>query len=207
MQVVTDSSMVIAMGEWTPSEKQSLPVLHERFVNGLGAAVITDLKSIPATVKPLDLRCRPPLPPNLRVYVFNCTDHPSERRPGDYRIQLRLAGQRRGQRATLALDPAVLVLLAGYIAEFDVFVLWDANAHSEFPYSKGVQVGAPAVHYAAVHGVGSQRRDVHGNGSRYVEHVVTVRSDRLPEGVLSREKLTLRSLLGQADSATSADAK
>ena len=199
--------MVIAMGEWTPGEKQSLPVLYERFVSGLGAAVITNLNSIPATVKPLDLRCRPPLPPSLRAYIFNCTDHPSERRPGDYRIQLRLAGQRRGQRGKLALDPGVLVLLAGYVAEFDVFVLWDAIAHSEFPYSKGIQVGASAVHYAAVHGIGSQRRDVRGNGTRYGEHVVTVRTDRLSEGVLSRERLTLRSLLAQADPAISAVAK
>jgi hypothetical protein len=65
MQSFTDSSMVIAMGDWVPGVKQSLPVLHERFVNGLGTAVITDLRGIPVTIKPLDLRCRPPLPPSV----------------------------------------------------------------------------------------------------------------------------------------------
>lgn len=190
---------VIAVGAWTPSEKQPLPVLYRRFVDGLQDTVITDLDTASMTSKPLDLVCRPPLPRNVRLYVFNCTDHPSERKAGDYRIQLRLPRQQTRQRGQLALEPGFLVLLAGYVAEFDVFVLWDANAHSDFPYSKGIQVGAPTVHQAAIHGQGQQRRGMR-RGRGYIERVLAVRTDRLLEGLQRREELTRLSLLGDSAS-------
>ncbi|GAA3144399.1 hypothetical protein GCM10010530_75050 [Kribbella aluminosa] len=179
-----------------------MPALYRRFVDALGDSVMNDLDPESAMSKPLDLVCQPPLPRNVRLYVFNCTDHPSERKAGDYRIQLRLPGQKRRQRGELALDPGVLVLLAGYIAEFDIFVFWDANAHSEFPYSKGIQVSAATVHQAAIHGQSDQRRDVRRNGG-YPEHVVAVRADRLLSGLQRREELTRLSLLGDPPSVMS----
>jgi hypothetical protein len=182
------------VGGWTPSEKQSLPALHRRFVGGLGDIVATDLADAAMTTKPLDLECRSPLPRNLRLYVFNCTDHPSERKAGDYRIQLRLPGQARRERGRLAMQAGVLVLLAGYVAEFDVFVFWDAHAHEEFPYSKGIQVAAHTVHEAAIRGQSEQRRDVRGGGG-YAESVLAVRTDHLPSGLRRREELTRQSLL------------
>jgi hypothetical protein len=171
-----------------------LPTLHRRFIEGLADTVITDPATISLATKPLDLRCRPPLPRNVRLYVFNCTDHPSERKAGDYRIQLRLPGQQRRERGRLDMQPGVLVLLAGYVAEFDVFVFWDANAHQEFPYSKGIQVGAHTVHEAAIRGLSEQRRDVRGGGG-YAESVLAVRTDHLPGGLRRREELTRQSLL------------
>ncbi len=178
---------------WTPSERQPLSVLHDRFLAGLGDLVVTAPSSLALTRKPLEVVCRPPLPERLRLYMFNCTDHPSERKAGDYRIQLRLPGQQRRQRGELHLDADSLVLLAGYVAEFDVFVLWDANAHAEFPYSKGIQVGAPTVHQAAIQGHSEQRRDVRGSG--YSERVLAIRADRLVDGLRRREELTRISLL------------
>ena len=72
MQSFTDSSMVVAIGGLGAEREAVIPMLHERFVNGLGAAVITDLKSIPATIKPLDLkdagRIFPP-PPGVRIQL------------------------------------------------------------------------------------------------------------------------------------------
>lgn len=156
--------------------------------------MITDPATLSLTNKPLDLECRSPLPRNLRLYVFNCTDHPSERKAGDYRIQLRLPGQPRRERGQLAMQAGVLVLLAGYVAEFDVFVFWDANAHQEFPYSKGIQVGAHTVHAAAIRGQSEQHRDVRGGG-RYPESVLAVRTDHLLAGLRRREELTRQSLL------------
>jgi hypothetical protein len=179
---------------WTPSEKQPLVDLHRRFVDCLGSFVATELTPMTAGAKPLDLTCGPPLPRSLRLYVFNCTDHPSERKAGDYRIQLRLPGQHRRQRSRLELEMSRLVLLAGYVAEFDVFVLWDANAHAEFPYSKGVQVSAPTVHEAAIRGMGEQRRGVRRGGG-YLERVLAVRADKLVDGIQRRKELTQLSLL------------
>lgn len=92
------------------------------------------------------------------------------------------------------MQAGVLVLLGGYVADFDVFVFWDANAHQEFPYSKGIQVGAQTVHQAAIRGQSEQRRDVRGGGG-YPESVLAVRTDHLPAGLRRREELTRRSLL------------
>jgi hypothetical protein len=181
------------MEGWTPSERQSLASLHDRFLAGLMDRVAARPPAHAFTGKPLDVACRPPLPELVRLYIFNCTDHPSERRAGDYRIQLRLPGQQRRQRGHLRLEPGWLVLLAGYVAEFDVFVFWDPHAHAEFPYSKGVQVAAATVHEAAIRGHGRQRRDVRGNG--YPEQVLAVRADRLIDGVRMRQELTQASLL------------
>lgn len=186
---------LITVGEWAPSEKQPLSELYRRFIDGLGDAV-TDQPRFDATMgKPLDLSCRPPLPRGVRLYVFNCTDHPSERKAGDYRIQLRLPGQQKRERGCLALEPRFLVVLAGYVVEFDVFVLWDANAHSEFPYSKGVQVSAGTVHRAAIYGQSEQSRDVRRAGG-YAERVLAVRADHLLAGLQRRQELTRLSLLG-----------
>src|SRR5262245_725301 len=100
---------VVAVAGWTPSEKQPLPRLYRRFVDALGDTVLVQpcIDGYPS--KPLDLTCRPPLPRRVRLYVFNCTDHPSERKAGDYRIQLRLPGQQKKQRGRLALEPGFLI--------------------------------------------------------------------------------------------------
>ncbi|WP_424923297.1 hypothetical protein [Amycolatopsis arida] len=181
------------MPEWKPGDKWSLHHLYRRFLAGLGDAVVTKLPD-EAPAKPLDLVCRQPLPRHVRLYVFNCTDHPAERKAGDYRIQLRLPGQRPRERGTLDMSPGCLVLLAGYVAAFDVFVMWDAVAHQDFPYSKGVQVAAQTVHDAAIYGCSEQRRDVRRGGS-YPEWVVAVQTDQLVTGILRRKELTRRSLL------------
>ncbi len=183
------------MTEASAGERQPLPSLYRVFAEGLRDTLVTDLATVSLDAKPLDLACRPPLPSRVRLYIFNCTDHPSERRAGDYRIQLRLPGQRRRERGELALAPGAMLLLAGFVSEFDVFVLWDANAHQEFPYSKGVQVAAGTVHRAAIRGIAEQQRDIRGIG--YREHVVAVRSDRLVEGIRRRQELSWQANIGE----------
>jgi hypothetical protein len=95
------------------------------------------------------------------------------------------------------MEAGVLVLLAGYVADLDVFVLWDANAHSDFAYSKGIQVGESTVHHTALRGVAMQRRGVRASSGKYDEYVVAARADYLIEGVRQRQYFTRRSLLGQ----------
>lgn len=181
------------MGVWVPRERQPLTALYRRFLAGLGDHVVASPPEQLLASKPLDVACRPPLPEQIRLYIFNCTDHPSERRAGDYRIQLRLPGQQRRQRGRLCQEAGWLVLLIGYVAEFDVFVLWDPHAHAEFPYSKGVQVAAATVHQAAILGHSLQRRDIRVRV--YPEQVLAVRADRLVDGLRMRQELTQASLL------------
>lgn len=179
--------------DWTPSERLPLASLHQRFGDGLRDKLITDLSATDLASKPLELRCKAPLPPQLCVYLFNCTDHPSERRAGDYRIQLRVPGQKPRERGWLKQQPGSLLLLGGYVTEFDVFVFWDANAHQGFPNSKGIQVAASTIHMAAIRGIAEQARGLRAGG--HAERVVAARGDRLIEGVRRREELSRLALM------------
>lgn len=169
--------------------------LHAAFVDALGAAVLVN--EDPSARKPLDLTCGSPLPRQVRAYLFNATDHPSERKSGDYRIQLRLPGQKAGDRGHLEVPSGGLLVLAGYVSEFEVFVLWDARAHEEFPYSKGVQVGASTVHQAAIRGLVEQERKIRSAGR--TEVVLAARADHLLTAMQRREELTRLSLLEDGD--------
>lgn len=182
------------VGGWRPSERLDVVALHRRFVEALGDSVSPGPSDDQLERKPLDLQCADPLPPRLRAYLFNCTDHPSERNAGSYRIQLHVPGQKRKQRGNFVHAAGVLLLVVGFVSEFDVFVLWDAHAHPNFPYSKGVQVASGTVHGAAIHGVVEQPREV--RSASYREQVIAVRADRLVEGVHRRQELTHESLLG-----------
>ncbi|WP_410666756.1 hypothetical protein [Amycolatopsis sp. cmx-4-68] len=188
------------MGEWTPREKKPVAELYRRFAEGIEPFLVSDVSMIVSNAKPLDLKCRSPLPPELRLYVFNCTDHPAERRAGDYRIQMRLAGQKKKERGHLEAMPGSMLILAGYVSEFDVFVLWDALLHREFPYSKGVQVAGSTVHQAAINGMAEQRRRVRGQNSE--ERLVAVRADRLVDGINFRERVSREKLMDDHDDDT-----
>lgn len=174
-----------------------MPQLHSTFIAALSSSATDPDERVDMAKKPLDLVCGPPLPGRLRVYLFNATDHPSERKSGDYRIQMRLAGQRAGERGRLEVPARGLLLLAGYVHEFEVFVLWDAGAHEEFPFSKGVQVGASTVHQAASAGVVEQERHIRSAGRQEV--VVAARHDHLVAAIQRREELTRQSLLQDYD--------
>ncbi len=182
-------------GGWHPSELLDAAELHRRFVQALGDAVLQVPDAPDLRRKPLDLRGRHQLPPHLRAYLFNCTDHPSERDAGGYRIQLHVPGQKKRERGEFAHVAGVLVLVVGFVSAFDVFVLWDAYAHRNFPNSKGVQVASSTVHGAAIHGLAEQPRDVRSAG--YREQVIAARADKLVEGVRRRQELTHESLLGE----------
>lgn len=181
------------MGDQTRNARLTVPQLHSTFTAALSAAVGTGGDPANAASKPLDLTCGPPLPRQLRVYLFNATDHPSERKPGDYRIQMRLPGQRAGERGRLDVPARGLLLLAGYVSEFKVFVLWDASAHEQFPFSKGVQVGASTVHQAAITGLMEQERRIRSAGRQEV--VVAARHDHLVAAIQRRDELTRQTLL------------
>jgi hypothetical protein len=181
------------VGDRTRSARLTVRELHDTFTAALSAAADTGANSANTASKPLDLTCGPPLPRHLRVYLFNATDHPSERKPGDYRIQMRLPGQRAGERGRLDVPARGLLLLAGYVNEFDVFVLWDASAHEQFPFSKGVQVGASTVHQAAITGLMEQERRIRSAGRQEV--VVAARRDQLVAAIQRRDELTRQTLL------------
>jgi hypothetical protein len=111
---------------------------------------------------------------------------------GDYKIQLIVPGQRRRERGRFAYLTGTQVILAGYVQDFDVFVLWDAGLHDDFPYSKNVQVHAATVYDASAHGIAHQRRTIRGRGR---EQIVAAHSTQLVRGLDKRLRLTAERLV------------
>ena len=75
-----------------------------------------------------------------RLYLWTVTHVESPDRPADeFKIQLILPGQSRGDRGSLPYDEVPTFLL-GYSPDFGVFVAWESKFHTDFSYSKAVQV-------------------------------------------------------------------
>ncbi len=79
---------------------------------------------------------------SVRAYMWTITrDQSAEGRPPDeFKIQLILPGQGRGNRGSLDLAPPHQTVLLGYSPDFGVFVGWDARYYADFGYSRNVQV-------------------------------------------------------------------
>ncbi len=80
----------------------------------------------------------------LRIYVFNCTCPPGGRALDEYKIQMIIEGQKRGERGALDASDGRTVLIIGYASPFNdvidgVYVIWDTNYHMEFAYSANLQ--------------------------------------------------------------------
>lgn len=145
--------------------------------------------------KPLDIDLTAPAPRRLRVYIYNATYPPGGRTLGERKIQLIVPGQLRGERGDLNHSDGRTVLLVGYEADVDVFILWDAGTYRNFPYSMNVQVNAETIFSAYAGRVETQLRT---RRTPYTvnETVICCPSDRLPEAIDLRLDLSLKRLLG-----------
>jgi len=133
----------------------STEAMHRRFVEALGSAVVwhSDLAA-----KPLEIDLSDPVPERLRVYLYNAT-RPSGGRPlGEHKIQLVLPGMGRGERGSFDHSEGRMAILAGYSAEDDVYVLWDAGLYENFAWSRNVQVKADTITQASAGIVAEQER-------------------------------------------------
>ncbi|WP_416050077.1 helix-turn-helix domain-containing protein [Cupriavidus basilensis] len=176
------------------SERVPLQELHRRFVSALDP---TSVRSHSAwEVKPFELDLAPPLPQRLRVYMFNATRPPGGRPLGEHKIQLIAPGQQRGQRASFDNGDGRIVLLVGYAAEEDVFILWDAGLYADFAWSRNVQVKAATIVQASAGKLATQDRQLRPPSGRPVaETVLAVKPRRLAEAILKRMELARERLL------------
>ena len=164
--------------------------LNKAFLETLGDAVVShgDIAS-----KPLEVDLRGPLPPKLRVYLYNATYPPGGRGMGEHKIQLIVPGQGRDDRGNFDSSGGRIPLLVGYRPDIRVFVLWDADLYSDFAFSRNVQVLPRTVYEAFAQGISEQIRKL-GNGQR--ELVIAAAAARLGEAIGGRQKETLRRLVG-----------
>ena len=95
--------------------------------------------------KPLYLHLKYPFSRNLKVYLFNCTAPPGGRSIDEFKVQLILDGQKRGERGHFDTSDGRTVLIVGYAAPFvdvsgGIWVLFELDKHMEFAYSANIQV-------------------------------------------------------------------
>jgi hypothetical protein len=172
------------------NERLSVELLHQTFLDALNSSVVShsDLDT-----KPLEVDLKNPLPPKLRVYIYNATYPPGGRTMGEHKIQLIVPGQERGARANFDSSGGRIPLLVGYRSDLRIFMLWDAELYLDFSYSRNVQVMPETVYEAFARGIGKQKRNLWtGDG----EIVITSDPRHLGQAILERQKETLKRLLG-----------
>ncbi|WP_190233789.1 helix-turn-helix domain-containing protein [Rhizobium sp. R339] len=170
------------------TERLSLVGMHERFVAALGRRV-SDVG--PLDAKPLEISLGPPLPIKARVYMYNATRPPGGRPLGEHKVQLIVPGQTRGQRGSFDNHDGRTVLLVGYAAEEDVFILWDAGLYTDFAWSRNVQVKAETIIEATAGKLATQLRQLRpADGKAIQEVLIAAPSEKLPEAIDRRVQIT-----------------
>ena len=171
------------------TRKLTLDELHEKFVDALGdgvSRVVGDL-----TDKPLVLDLESPLPRRVRVYLYNATRPPGGRPLGEHKVQLIVPGQGRSERGNFDHSDGRIVLLAGYAAEDDAFVLWDAGLYADFGWSRNVQVKVETIVRASAGKIATQERRLRPqNAPAVIETLVAASSESLADAILERMRLT-----------------
>lgn len=172
------------------NERLSVEDLHRTFLGALGDAVSshTDVEA-----KPLEVDLKSPLPPKLRVYMYNATYPPGGRTMGEHKIQLIVPGQERGARGNFDGAGGRIPLLVGYRPDLRIFMLWDAELYVDFSYSRNVQVNPRTVYEAFAQGIGRQKRHL---WNQPAEIVITADARHLGQAILERQQETLKWLLG-----------
>jgi excisionase family DNA binding protein len=191
MEASVTAANVVSVGELT--ERVPQDVMHRLFASTLGEHVRShgDLGS-----KPFELHLKAPLPQKVRVYMYNATRPPGGRPLGEHKIQLIVPGQRRGVRGSFDNTDGYIVLLVGYAAEENIFILWDAGLYSDFAWSRNVQVRAETIIEATAGKIATQLRQLRPpTGRAIVETVIAVKPRRLSEAILMRNQLTLERMI------------
>lgn len=95
--------------------------------------------------KPLMFRLTYPYCCDIKAYLFNCTAPPGGRTIDEYKVQLILDNQKRGERGRFDDSDGTTVLIVGYADPLDapddgVWVLFELDKHREFAYSANIQI-------------------------------------------------------------------
>lgn len=131
----------------------------------------------------------------LRIYVFNCTCPPGGRALDEYKIQMIIGGQSRGERGHINTDDSRIPLIMGYACPLDdekdgVYIIWDASFHMEFAYSANLQCYLDPMLQALSEDVVT----CYKKGNR--EQIVVARRENLTKAIEQRIQLDIQNLLG-----------
>lgn len=158
----------------------STPDLHLTFLECFGGAAraVNDLSE-----KPLLVDLPLPLPPRLRLYMYNLVGGVGTKRDFEYKAVLRLRGHPVGEYRSFDHSGGRLALVVAYHADLDVFVMWDASLHPRFKNGGNIQVRTDTVMAAAASGYAEQKRRL---SSGLVEIVMACTSSELELTLIRR---------------------
>lgn len=133
--------------------------------------------------KPLLVDLQYPHPQRLRVYLYSLVHGAGERRRREYKVVLRTPGQPVNEYGSFDHSDGRFTVLAGYDADLDVFILWDAVLHPRFKNGGNLQVRDEVVRTTAAVGTAEQIRQL-SNGNR--ELVLACQSSTLAQALVAR---------------------
>lgn len=184
VMTVSDDSLIVPR----LSERVSQADMHRRLVQALGRRVVA---AGPVDQKPFEIQLGSPLAVKARVYMYNATRPPGGRPLGEHKVQLIVPGQARGQRGSFDNRNGHTVLLIGYAAEEDVYILWDAGLYSDFAWSRNVQVKAETIIEATAGKLATQFRQLRpSDGPAVLETLIAAPAEKLAEAIDRRIQLT-----------------
>ncbi|WP_406187310.1 hypothetical protein [Streptomyces anulatus] len=182
---------------YRPARNATSGYLHRTLVRALGRAVDGWPSDEVLTRKPLVLDLASPLPPRLRFYVYQATQHPSERQQGTFKIQLSVGVTRDGQPASpkekrrwFDRSDNIRPIAMGYHPDWNLFILWDADLHdmnAGFTFSRSVQTPPDIVWAALAKDIAFGPRRLHGGST---EQIIAARPHRLEEALNLRIELS-----------------
>ena len=171
------------------ANRLSAKQLNDLFVADLGNAY-----SIKSEIAKKPLLITPTSMPEItyKVYIYNCTNPPGGRSLDEYKIQLILPNQGRGNRGHLDESDGTIILIVGFAVydscENGVWVIWETDRHREFAYSANLQVKTDNLLDTITKKVFYTKKT--GNG----EIIVVSDRNHLCEAITLREKIDLKLL-------------
>lgn len=177
---------------------RSASFLHRALVRALKTTVARWPSEGTLNQKPLVVDLNAPLPSRLRFYMYEATQHASERQQGTFKVQLTKGIARQGvESARLYFDRTenVRPVLVGYNPGLRMFIIWDAELHDVgdgFPFSKNVQAPPDIVWNALARGLAWGTRRLKRPSA--TEAIVAARPLYLAEALELRIRLSNESL-------------
>jgi hypothetical protein len=133
----------------------------------------------------------------IRAYIFNCTAPPGGRSIDEWKVQLIIDGQKRGERGRFDDSNGDTILIIGYACVLSdpakgLWVLFELDKHREFAYSANIQIYTRQLVRALDDGLFIHRK--HNK-----EIVVISTRERLPEALQKRFDIDLEIILEKAN--------
>lgn len=185
--------------QYRPGHRVTRSYLHRVLLRALDRAAAQLPAEDQLQQKPLVVDLVTPLPSRLRFYVYEATQHASERQQGTFKVQLTSGVVRPGSgSARLYFDRTdnIRPVLTGYHPDWRLFILWDADLHDlgdGFPYSKNVQAPPDIVWGALARGLAQGTRRL--KKPAVTETIVAARPRQLAEALRLRIRLSNQALL------------